>query len=91
MAVCLSSQLPWEAYNKRIIIHAGLGKTQGSINKITRAKRAGGMAQAIECLPSKHKALSSNTVQSINKQTNKNPLEKGHDSYAHRAQQEWKE
>jgi hypothetical protein len=28
--------------------------------KTTRAERAGGMAQAVECLPSEHKALSSN-------------------------------
>jgi hypothetical protein len=30
------------------------------ISKITKAKRTGGMAQAIECLPSKYEALSSN-------------------------------
>jgi hypothetical protein len=34
-----------------------LGKIQDSI---TRAKRAGGMAQAAKCLPRKHKALGSN-------------------------------
>jgi hypothetical protein len=32
------------------------------ISKITRAKRVGGIAQAVECLPSKHKALSSNPM-----------------------------
>jgi hypothetical protein len=31
-----------------------------TLSKITREKRAGGMAWVIECLPSKHKALSSN-------------------------------
>jgi sugar-specific transcriptional regulator TrmB len=30
--------------------------------KITRAKRAGGMAQAVECLFSRNKALSSNSI-----------------------------
>jgi hypothetical protein len=29
--------------------------------KITKAKRAGGTTQVIECLPSKYEALSSNT------------------------------
>jgi hypothetical protein len=32
-----------------------LGKKQGPISKITRAKRAGGMAQAVKHLPSKFK------------------------------------
>jgi hypothetical protein len=32
---------------------------QDTTSKITRAKRARGMAQAVECLPSKHKDLSS--------------------------------
>jgi hypothetical protein len=31
-----------------------------TISKITRAKRAGGLAQEVECLPSKCKALISN-------------------------------
>jgi hypothetical protein len=41
-------------------VQTGLGKKQNLIFKITRGKRAGGMAQVVECLPSKHKALSSN-------------------------------
>jgi hypothetical protein len=35
------------------------------ISKITKARRAGGVAQAVEHLPNKHKALSANP--SINK------------------------
>jgi hypothetical protein len=37
-----------------------LGKKQDPISKITRAKRAGGVVQAVEYLPNKHKALTSN-------------------------------
>jgi hypothetical protein len=37
-----------------------MGRKQNPISKITRAKRIGGMAQAVEYVPSKHKALSSN-------------------------------
>jgi hypothetical protein len=37
-----------------------LGKKQDYISKTTRAKRAGGMPQAVEHLSSKCKALSSN-------------------------------
>jgi hypothetical protein len=36
---------------------ASLGKKQDPISKITRAKSAGGVVQAVEGLPSKHKAL----------------------------------
>jgi hypothetical protein len=45
----------------------GQGK-QDPNSKITRVKRAGGVAQAIEYLPNKHKALSSNpgTTKMIN-------------------------
>jgi hypothetical protein len=39
---------------------ASLGKKWDLISKIIRGQRAGGMAQAVECLPSKEKALSSN-------------------------------
>jgi hypothetical protein len=35
---------------------------QDTISKITGAKRAGGVAQVVECLPSKWEALSSNPV-----------------------------
>jgi hypothetical protein len=31
------------------------------IQKVTEAKRAGSMDQVVECLPSKHEALSSNS------------------------------
>jgi signal recognition particle GTPase len=34
---------------------------QDLVQKIIKAKRAGGMAQVVECLPCKHKALSSNS------------------------------
>jgi hypothetical protein len=44
----------------KIMIQADLGKQQGPISKTARAKRTGGVAQAIERLSSKHKALSSN-------------------------------
>jgi hypothetical protein len=37
-----------------------LGRKQNPISKITRAKRVGGVAQMVECLPSKCKALWSN-------------------------------
>jgi hypothetical protein len=48
----------------RIAVQAGLGKKQGqnkkkAIAKISRAQRAGAVAQVVVCLPSKHKALSS--------------------------------
>jgi hypothetical protein len=34
-------------------------KVQDPIQKITKAKRAGSVAQVLECLPSKYKALNS--------------------------------
>jgi hypothetical protein len=43
-----------------LAVHAGLGKKQDPSSKITRAKRAGGMTQAIEHLARKCEALSSN-------------------------------
>jgi hypothetical protein len=42
------------------MIQASLGKKQDPISKITRAKKAGDVAQAVECLP--HEALRSNSV-----------------------------
>jgi hypothetical protein len=39
--------------NRRIVVQSGLGKKQGPISKITRAKRAGRVPQVIDCLPSK--------------------------------------
>jgi hypothetical protein len=44
----------------RIMVQTSLGKKRDPISKITRAKRAGGVAQVVEPLPSKCKALSSN-------------------------------
>jgi hypothetical protein len=37
-----------------------MGKKQDSISKITREKRPGGVVQAVEYLPHKHKVQSSN-------------------------------
>jgi hypothetical protein len=50
----------WEAEVWRIIEQTSLGKreTLSPTSKITRAKRAGGMAQVVKCLPNKCKALS---------------------------------
>jgi hypothetical protein len=42
-----------EALNRTITVQASLDKKQYSISKITRAKRAGGMAQVVDYLPSK--------------------------------------
>jgi hypothetical protein len=42
------------------VVQASLGKKRDFISKVTRIKKAGGVAQAEECLPSKHKVLSSN-------------------------------
>jgi hypothetical protein len=44
--------------NSRIMVHAGLDKKQEPITKITRGKRAGDVAQAIEYMPSRGEALS---------------------------------
>jgi hypothetical protein len=41
------------------MVKASLGKNQNPISKITKAKRAGGVAQAVECLY-QAQALSSN-------------------------------
>jgi hypothetical protein len=42
------------------VAQAGLSKKRDSISKITRAKRAGDVAQVVEHLPNKCKASSSN-------------------------------
>jgi hypothetical protein len=42
------------------VAQAGLGKKRHLTSKITRAKGAGSVAQVVENLPSKYKALSSN-------------------------------
>jgi hypothetical protein len=49
------------------VVQASLGKKQDPISKITRANRAGGVAQVEEHLPSKSEALSSNTSTAKNK------------------------
>jgi hypothetical protein len=46
---------------KHKIIQASLGKMQDTIPKITRAKMARGMAEAVEYLPCKCEVLSSNS------------------------------
>jgi hypothetical protein len=50
---CLSSQLWQEASTRRIVVQAGQDRKQDPISKITRAKRAGGVDQAVEHLPRK--------------------------------------
>jgi hypothetical protein len=54
--VCLSFQLQLEEENSRITVQASLGKNQDLITKITRGKRAGSVAQAVELLLNKYKA-----------------------------------
>jgi hypothetical protein len=49
-----------QSFQHRPAVQASLGKNQDLIFKITRAKRAGGIAQAVEHLPRKHETLSSN-------------------------------
>jgi hypothetical protein len=58
---------------RRISIQAGhgWGKLRDSISKITKAKRAGGEAQVVEHLPSKHKILSSNSSTRVGKKRNR--------------------
>jgi hypothetical protein len=46
---------------KHKTVQVNLGKKWDPISKIARAKRVGGMAQAVEHLPSKHEAPSSNS------------------------------
>jgi hypothetical protein len=53
------------------MVQADLGKKARPYLKLTRAKRAGGVAQAAEHLPSKFEALNSNP-----NTTNKNILKK---------------
>jgi hypothetical protein len=48
-----------ESINKRLAFQAGLDKKQDPSSKITRTKKAGGIAEAVESLPNKCKALSS--------------------------------
>jgi hypothetical protein len=74
MAGCVGVHLPfqllWEAQNRRIIVYTGLGKDETLLKKNQRDNkegRAGGVAQAVEHLPSKLEALSSNPVSPQNK------------------------
>jgi hypothetical protein len=55
--------------NDRIRVQADWSKKRGPTSKITRAKRAGSMAQEGQCLPSKQEALSLNhsTIKKSNK------------------------
>jgi hypothetical protein len=47
-----------EASNRKIVVQAVLSKKQDPIAKITRAKTVASMAQAVQHVPSKRKALS---------------------------------
>jgi hypothetical protein len=49
-----------ESINRRIKVQAGLGKKRDPSSKITRAKRAGSMAQVVALLPTRCEALDSN-------------------------------
>jgi hypothetical protein len=51
----------WGVPNKKIAVQAGLGNKARSYLQNNQSKRAGGMSQAGEHLPSKRKALSSKT------------------------------
>jgi hypothetical protein len=55
--MCLSSQLGGKFKHRRVTVQACFGKKQDPIYQITRAKRAGGMAEAVEYLPCKHEVL----------------------------------
>jgi hypothetical protein len=46
-STCLPSQLTVGNINRRIAVQAELDKKQDPISKITRAKRAGGVAQVV--------------------------------------------
>jgi hypothetical protein len=57
MVGCTCHQLWWEASNRTIKVQAGQTNSETLISKINRAKRARGIAQAVEHLPRKCKAL----------------------------------
>jgi hypothetical protein len=48
--------------NRRIVVQAGPSIKQDSIPKITKTKKAGDMADVVDHLPSKNKALSTTPV-----------------------------
>jgi hypothetical protein len=54
----LSSQLLEGSTNRKIVVQVSLVINQDPISKITNAKWVGGLAQVVEHLPSKFKALS---------------------------------
>jgi hypothetical protein len=56
------------------MIEAVLGKKRDPISKVTRTKRTESMAQAIDCLPSKCEALSSNSSTTKKKERKKKEL-----------------
>jgi hypothetical protein len=62
MVVCACQPSYTGSKNKRTmvqsVIQASLGKNMRLYLKINKAKRAGGVVQVVECLPSKHEALS---------------------------------
>jgi hypothetical protein len=63
--VCSAHACHLNSYRKlkirRMVVLASLSKKQDPVFKITRPKRAGGVAQVVERLPCKSDALSSNT------------------------------
>jgi hypothetical protein len=54
---------------------ASPGKKQDPISKIPNTKQTGGVAQVVECLPSKPEALNSNSNTGKKKTNKKNTLE----------------
>jgi hypothetical protein len=60
----------WGMINRSVVVHAGPGKKQDAIPKLTKAKRAGWLGQVVEHLPSKCKILSSK-LQYYQKKKNK--------------------
>jgi hypothetical protein len=56
MVACAYHPRNAESTNRRFAIQASLSKKQDPTSKVNRAKRAGGVAQAAEHLPSKYKA-----------------------------------
>jgi primosomal protein N'' len=68
----------WEAEIERIMVGDKSGQIvlQTLISKITRAKWAGGAAQAAECLLCKHEALHSNSSHQKTKQNETTPPQK---------------
>jgi hypothetical protein len=55
----LLSQLQWETKKGEFFPGPAWVKGQDPASKISRAIRAAGMAQMVQCLPQKYKALSS--------------------------------